>query len=203
MRPQRSQLLPWFSVLCFALLAALEIGTVARQGGIGNVLQVVFGVPLVLVFVLAYIDLLDFLRTRAARRAHPGEFVASIVAYQELRPQLNRVTSLLKLPPQKVRMMRYFSLVVTSMGFSLLGGVIQPKTYFSASGLRLIDAKIVRVPQGKWTLSCLELEYEVGKTTVILDFALMQVRFGIPGEMRAKVLEGALADVRQLITVSA
>lgn len=201
MNTQPSRSLPWVSVVCFVLLTAIEVARVIQQGVGGGTLTALLLALLFISCLFAYFDIRDFLRLRAVTASHPAAFVAHIVIYPELVAQLDKLAEIVGCPPLKVRSGRHGTIAVDATTFGVFGGYAKPEELFATSGLRLRSARIARSQQGLWKLPCLELEYEAGQDSVVIDLSIMRVRFGIPRVVSKRVLERILPDVMRLMVV--
>jgi len=199
MNMQSSKSLLWIGVVCFVLLAAIEIERVTRRGiGEGTLSGLLLAVVLVgCMFV--YFDVRDYLRLKAVRTAHPGVFVSHVVIYPELVSQLNKLAEIMGGSPVEIRPGRHGTIAVDAVEFGIFGGYAKPKELFVASGLQLIDARIAGMQQGLWKRPCLELAFEVGQKDVVVDLSLLRIRFGVPRVLSKRALEKLLPDITRFV----
>lgn len=201
MNTQSSRFLPWLSIVCFALVAAIEVARVFQQGiGSGTLTGLLLGAVLVS-GVFAYFDIRNLLRFRSVSAAHPRSFVSQVVMYPELVPQLNELAGAAGRSPLKIRSGTHGTIAIDAATFAVFGGSVKPKALFATSELRLRDVRIARSQQGLWKLQCLELEYETDDRTVVIDVPLLQIRLGIPRVVSKKRLEQMLPEVTRVLAV--
>ena len=201
MNTQSSRSLAWLSIVCFALVAAIVVARVFQQGiGDGTLTGLLLGAVFVS-GVFAYFDIRDFLRFRAVSATHPLFFVSHVVIYTEFVSQLNMLAETVAPGALRSRSGRHGTIAVNATTFAVFGGSAKPKALFATSELRLRDVRIARSQQGLWKLQCLELEYETGDRTVVIDVPLLQIRLGIPRVVSKKRLEQMLPEVTRLLAV--
>jgi hypothetical protein len=201
-KPGSSLFWQWFAVACCVGVVALQVSTVVREGVTGGTLPgVLLGVVTVAIIV-APVLVWDSLRLRSVRAAHPEAFVANFLTYPELALQLHVVAGLMQIPLKRLRYAGHSTVVVDSSGLVIVGGVLKPEVLFSASGLRLLAARVVSTRQGLWVLPCLELDFEVDEETVSFDLCLLRSWYGFPRVVPKKMLEQLLPKLGKFVVAS-
>jgi hypothetical protein len=174
----------------------MYIFNVVRQDQV-SLVGVALGLPAAIGLVGA-VDLWNVARIRTLEKRYPGAFVAQLVPYPQLFPQLEPLVRA-GVGRGRVGSSGYASIVVDRSSVRIFAGAWRPRESFSITGMEISDLRVRRVPQGKWILSSLELQFGSGDEAILVDLCLMRLWLGIPVVLRAEALAAKLTELREVL----
>lgn len=189
----------WIGIACFAVVAAIPIFALARQGAL-SVEGVVIGI-VIIAGVFAWFGLRNDARLRSLHRKYPGSFVAQINIYPELVPQIRRLTGAFGGEYLGVRAVSYGSVVIDASSIQLFGGGSVPRKLAAVPTSAIADVRISRVLQGKWVLGTIEIEFVDGNSRYLANFCLLRWTWFLPRIVKGEALDEQLAAFRDALAI--
>jgi hypothetical protein len=199
LRLSPDQWLAWGGLVAFAAYTVCQAASLAVRGEPAGPAGIVFGVLLIILIVGSISSRLP-LRVRRLRRDHPDAFVSTLMIYSKQIRQAREIAHILGMMKPHLWSPTYAAMVVDEHTLNIYGGFLfgvggRPRLRASYPIANITAFGIEVVPQDRFILPSLHLEFRLGDHAAGLDLCLGKLKAGFPTVLNRPQLETAVAQI--------